>query len=273
MFGGEIISAKVIAYLIKLLVTDEDAQKAVGYIIGGVVVFIILLLSSIHYILTMPFTAMNEYFGADAAVAEAFINESQFDYLAEHSVAFTDFGDYSQYNALNPEMFSRLMNEATKHIGTPYVWGGGSPYTGTLPIPADFYESTSNPRDRYRPWGGFDCSGFICYVYTESGVYNMPRTTAQGIFEQSVPIPREEAKAGDIIYFADTYECPDDVSHLGIYLGDGKMLHCGNPINVADVNSPFWASHFYGFGRVITAPPEVEPIPEDEPDCGGTLPL
>lgn len=106
--------------------------------------------------------------------------------------------------ALSDPSFAALMAEATKYIGWPYVWGGSSPSTS------------------------FDCSGFVCWVYTASGVHNLPRTTAQGIYNQCAIIPSSEAKPGDIIFFTGTYDSAGPVSHVGIYVGDNKMLHCGN---------------------------------------------
>ena len=128
--------------------------------------------------------------------------------------------------ALNDPAFAALMEEATKYIGWPYVWGGSSPSTS------------------------FDCSGFVCWVYTASGVHNLPRTTAQGIYNQCAIIFPSEAKPGDIIFFAGTYDSLGPVSHVGIYVGDGMMLHCGSPIQYANINSSYWQTHFYAFGRL-----------------------
>ena len=128
--------------------------------------------------------------------------------------------------ALSDPSFAALMAEATKYIGYPYVWGGSSPSTS------------------------FDCSGFVCWVYTASGVHNLPRTTAQGIYNQCAIIPSSEAKPGDIIFFTGTYDSPGPVSHVGIYVGDNKMLHCGDPIQYADITSAYWTQHFYAFGRL-----------------------
>lgn len=128
--------------------------------------------------------------------------------------------------ALSDPSFAALMAEATKYIGWPYVWGGSSPSTS------------------------FDCSGFVCWVYTASGVHNLPRTTAQGIYNQCAIIPSSEAKPGDIIFFTGTYDSPGPVSHVGIYVGDNKMLHCGDPIQYADITSSYWTQHFYAFGRL-----------------------
>ncbi|MCI2997180.1 NlpC/P60 family protein [[Clostridium] innocuum] len=128
--------------------------------------------------------------------------------------------------ALDDPAFAALMAEATKYIGWPYVWGGSSPSTS------------------------FDCSGFVCWVYTASGVHNLPRTTAQGIYNQCAIISPSEAKPGDIIFFTGTYDSPGPVSHVGIYVGDEMMLHCGSPIQYANINSSYWQTHFYAFGRL-----------------------
>lgn len=122
--------------------------------------------------------------------------------------------------------FQTLMEEATKYIGWPYVWGGSSPSTS------------------------FDCSGYVCWVYTKSGVYHLPRTTAQGIFDQCAVVSRKQAKPGDLVFFTGTYASASPVSHIGIYVGENQMLHCGNPIGYANLDSPYWSSHFYAIGRL-----------------------
>ncbi len=137
----------------------------------------------------------------------------------------SDFSGISP-EALEDETFRQLMTEATRYIGYPYVWGGSEPSTS------------------------FDCSGYICWVYTQSGVHNLPRTTAQQIYNQCVPIQRSEAKPGDLVFFTKTYKTSDPVTHVGIFVGDGKMLHCGDPIGYADIDSSYWSSHFYNFGRL-----------------------
>lgn len=119
-----------------------------------------------------------------------------------------------------------LMEEAAKYLGYPYVWGGSSPSTS------------------------FDCSGFVCWVYTNSGVHDLPRTTAQGIYDQCTPVSVADAKAGDIIFFTGTYNSSGPVSHVGIYCGNGVMIHCGDPIKYASINTSYWQSHFYSFGRL-----------------------
>ena len=134
-------------------------------------------------------------------------------------------------NAIPPDSYDdatvqALMEEAARYLGYPYVWGGSSPSTS------------------------FDCSGFVCWVFTNSGVHNLPRTTAQGIYDQCTPVSASEAKAGDIIFFTGTYNSAGAVSHVGIYCGNGVMIHCGDPIKYASINTPYWQSHFYSFGRL-----------------------
>lgn len=120
----------------------------------------------------------------------------------------------------------RLFAEAEKYLGYPYVWGGSTPETS------------------------FDCSGFVCWSFTNSGVYNLPRTTAQGIYNQCKKISPSEARAGDLIFFENTYSSYEPVTHIGIYAGNNRMLHCGNPIQYTSTQSAYWKSHFYGFGRL-----------------------
>ena len=134
-------------------------------------------------------------------------------------------------NAIPPDSYDdatvqALMEEAAKYLGYPYVWGGSSPSTS------------------------FDCSGFVCWVFTNSGVHSLPRTTAQGIYDQCTPVSAADAKAGDIIFFTGTYNSGGAVSHVGIYCGNGVMIHCGDPIKYASINTSYWQSHFYAFGRL-----------------------
>ena len=139
-------------------------------------------------------------------------------------------GEYTDYEippeALSDERFAAMIEEAEKYLGYPYVWGGSSPSTS------------------------FDCSGFVCWVINHSGVGSVGRTTAQGIFNYTTPIAPSEAKPGDIIFFTGTYDSGSAVSHVGIYAGNGMMIHCGNPISYASVNTPYWQSHFYAYGRL-----------------------
>ena len=128
--------------------------------------------------------------------------------------------------AYNDETFAKLINEAEKYLGYPYVFGGSSPATS------------------------FDCSGFVCWVYTPSGVHNLPRTTAQGIYNQCKRVSDSEAKPGDLIFFKGTYNAGETVTHIGIYVGNNRMLHCGNPIQYTSIDTNYWRNHFYAYGRL-----------------------
>lgn len=128
--------------------------------------------------------------------------------------------------ALSDPSFKALITEAEKYLGYPYVWGGSSPSTS------------------------FDCSGFVCWVYTASGVHNLPRTTATGIYNQCTVISKSEAKPGDLVFFTKTYDCDGPVSHIGIYVGNGMMIHAGSPIKYASIETSYWQKHFYAFGRL-----------------------
>ena len=118
-----------------------------------------------------------------------------------------------------------LMTEANKYLGIPYTFGGTPP-------------------------SSFDCSAFVCWVFSNSGVHDLPRTTAQGIYDQCTPVSAADAKAGDIIFFTGTYNAGRPVTHVGIYCGNGTMVHCGDPIQYTSINTSYWQSHFYGFGRL-----------------------
>ena len=126
--------------------------------------------------------------------------------------------------ALDDPAFAALMEEATKYIGWPYVWGGSSPSTS------------------------FDCSGFVSYVLTNSGLVNTGRLGAQGLYNVCSPVSSADVKPGDLVFFVGTYDTPG-VSHVGIYVGDNVMLHCGDPIQYTSINTSYWQSHFYAFGR------------------------
>ena len=134
-------------------------------------------------------------------------------------------GDVVPPSSYDDETVQTLINEAEKYLGMPYTFGGTPPRS-------------------------FDCSAFVCWVFTNSGVHNLPRTTAQGIYDQCTPVAVSEAKAGDIIFFTGTYNAGRPVTHVGIYCGDGIMIHCGDPIQYTSINSSYWQSHFYAFGRL-----------------------
>ena len=142
-------------------------------------------------------------------------------------------GEYTDYDipgeALTDEKFRRMITEAEKYLGMPYVWGGSSPSTS------------------------FDCSGFVSWVINHSGNgWNVGRLGARGLKNICDIIPPDQAKPGDLIFFHHTYDAPDpsDATHVGIYVGDGMMIHCGNPISYASTESSYWQSHFLCFGRI-----------------------
>ena len=126
--------------------------------------------------------------------------------------------------ALTDEEFAAIYKEAQKYVGTPYVWGGSTPETG------------------------FDCSGYVCWVYNQSG-YDVGRTTANGLWQKSQHISEAEAKPGDLVFFEGTYDTPGK-SHVGIYLGNGMMVSAGDPIKYADIHSSYWQKYLSGFGRL-----------------------
>ncbi len=149
------------------------------------------------------------------------------DIFGDYSGSLGSYLDYEiPSHHLTDDKFSALITEAEKYLGYPYVWGGSSPSTS------------------------FDCSGFVCWVLKASGVWDIGRTTAQGIFNQCITIPASERKAGDIIFFTGTYNSVGAVSHVGIYVGDGMMIHCGNPISYVSVDSGYWTNYFYAYGRI-----------------------
>lgn len=128
--------------------------------------------------------------------------------------------------AFDDSTVKALFNEAEKHIGKKYVFGANGQ-------------------------NNFDCSSFVCWSFTHSGVKNMPRTTAWGIYKDYCSsVSPSEAKAGDIIFFKNTYNSGSPISHVGIYAGNGMMIHAGNPIRFVSIDTAYWKEHFYAFGRV-----------------------
>ena len=127
---------------------------------------------------------------------------------------------------MEDETFRRLMEEAEKYIGYPYVWGGDSPETS------------------------FDCSGFISYVFAASGVRDVGRLGATSLYGRCTPIAPQEARPGDLIFFEGTISGEEGITHVGLYVGGNHMLHCGSPIGYADLTDSYWQNHFYGYGRL-----------------------
>ena len=157
---------------------------------------------------------------------------------------FADTGDHTGTNLIpgsagGPEIpaypgapmgdgdYAALITEAQKHLGKPYVFGASGP-------------------------NSFDCSGFVSYVLNQSGVASVGRSTAQGLFNMSTPVSRENAQPGDLIFFTGTYSAGTPVTHVGIYIGNGQMIHAGDPVQYANINTSYWTEHFYAFGRIST---------------------
>lgn len=139
-------------------------------------------------------------------------------------------GEYTDYDipgeALTDTRFANMIREAEKYLGYPYVWGGSSPSTS------------------------FDCSGFVSWVINNCGNgWSVGRLTANGLMGVCDIIPRSSAKPGDLIFFQGTYDT-SGASHVGIYVGNGMMIHCGNPISYASIETSYWQQHFYCFGRI-----------------------
>ena len=137
-------------------------------------------------------------------------------------------GSYTDYDippeALDDEVFAAIIKEAEKYLGYPYIWGGSSPSTS------------------------FDCSGFVSWVINHSG-WDVGRLGAQGLCNICTPVSSANVKPGDLVFFIGTYDTPG-VSHVGIYVGNNIMIHCGDPISYANLNSNYWQSHFYRYGRL-----------------------
>ena len=129
-------------------------------------------------------------------------------------------------DVMEDETFRRLIEEAEKYIGYPYVWGGDSPETS------------------------FDCSGFISYVFAASGVRDVGRLGATSLYGRCMPIAPQEARPGDLIFFEGTISGEEGITHVGLYVGGNHMLHCGSPIGYADLTDSYWQNHFYGYGRL-----------------------
>ncbi len=151
-------------------------------------------------------------------------------YLFADDIYSNPSGEYTDYDipgeALTDERFAKMIREAEKYLGYPYVWGGSSPSTS------------------------FDCSGFVSWVINNCGNgWSVGRLTANGLMNNCDIIPKSEAKPGDLIFFQGTYDTAG-ASHVGIYVGEGMMIHCGNPISYASIEVSYWQEHFYCFGRL-----------------------
>ena len=150
--------------------------------------------------------------------------------MFEDDIYATPSGPYADYDipeeALTDEKFANMIHEAEKYLGIPYVWGGSSPSTS------------------------FDCSGFVCWVINNCGNgWNIGRQTTDGLMGYCSQGSTSEAKPGDLVFFQGTYDTAG-ASHVGIYVGDNMMIHCGNPIQYTSIASSYWQEHFLAFGRI-----------------------
>jgi murein DD-endopeptidase MepM/ murein hydrolase activator NlpD len=121
--------------------------------------------------------------------------------------------------------YEALLAEAMSHLGKPYVFGASGP-------------------------SSFDCSGYVSYVLNQAGIKNFRRTNVRGLYAMTTPIAPGNAQPGDLVFFHSTYSTPSPVSHVGIYLGNGQMIHAGKPVNITSINTTYWQNHFFGFGRL-----------------------
>ena len=141
---------------------------------------------------------------------------------------YADYEDPDEYHpvgeALSDQSFAAMIAEGEKYLGRAYVWGGSNPTSG------------------------FDCSGFVSWVVNHCG-WNLGRQTANGLKNKCIVVSPEEARPGDLIFFKGTY-ATNGASHVGIYVGDGMMLHCGNPIQYTSIETNYWQNHFLAYGRL-----------------------
>ena len=213
-FGDEVPSSRAHQQFVDCFVTYEEREDGDTYTVAVPIPDLQTVYTNLGSVLGRAVTAENQ------------TNAQRIYTLARYGQVLPGGNGLLSGEAMGDGSFTALMAEATRYIGWPYVWGGSSPATS------------------------FDCSGYICWVYTQSGTYSLPRTSAQGIFDQCAVVPREEAKPGDLIFFTGTYASGSPVSHVGIYVGGNQMLHCGSPIGYANIDSAYWSSHFYAIGRL-----------------------
>jgi murein DD-endopeptidase MepM/ murein hydrolase activator NlpD len=153
----------------------------------------------------------------------AITNDDGSSYIPPGSPGGVDIPDYPG-EPMGDGSYAALMEEAMKHLGKPYVFGAKGPDT-------------------------FDCSGFVCWSLSKSGVYQIS-TNAQGLYNACTPVSRENAQPGDLIFFTGTYNAGRPVTHVGIYIGNGQMIHAGKPVQYASIDTRYWTEHFYAFGRL-----------------------
>ena len=167
---------------------------------------------------------------AESVAGETVVQEAvQDENMSENREIAHPAQEAEAYKQADPK-FAKLIEAGERYIGYPYVWGGDSPETS------------------------FDCSGFISWIFKESGVRDVGRLGATSLYGVCTPIEPEEARPGDLIFFqgtlGDGVAGNDGITHVALYVGDGYILNCGNPISYADLSRAYWQEHFYGFGRI-----------------------
>ena len=205
-------------------VLTESDQKGLGALISKLINHLLSIVDFVTDLFGGIFTSVPSTISAYNDCNTFWGDQKTYIYTPHQLSGYTGQGGNSYENSNNS--VQALFTEAEKYLGYPYVFGGSSPETS------------------------FDCSGFVCYALNHSGVYSIGRTTAQGLYDACTPVDRLSAKPGDLVFFTGTYDCADTVSHVGIYAGDGKMLHCGDPIQYTSIDTSYWQAHFYAFGRL-----------------------
>lgn len=205
-------------------VLTSDDQKGLGALVSKLISHLLSVVDFVTDLFGGIFTSVPSTISAYNDCNSFWGDQKTYIYTPHQISGYTEQGGASYENSNTA--VQRLFAEAEKYLGYPYVFGGSSPETS------------------------FDCSGFVCYALNHSGVYSIGRTTAQGLYDACTPVDRLNAQPGDLVFFTGTYNCADPVSHVGIYAGDGKMLHCGDPIQYTSIDTAYWQSHFYSFGRL-----------------------
>ncbi len=205
-------------------VLTSDDQKGLGALVSKLISHLLSVVDFVTDLFGSIFTSVPSTISAYNDCNSFWGDQKTYIYTPHQISGYTGQGGASYENSNTA--VQRLFAEAEKYLGYPYVFGGSSPETS------------------------FDCSGFVCYALNHSGVYSIGRTTAQGLYDACTPVDRLNAQPGDLVFFTGTYNCADPVSHVGIYAGDGKMLHCGDPIQYTSIDTAYWQSHFYSFGRL-----------------------
>lgn len=199
-------------------------QKGLGALVSKLINHLLSIVDFVTDLFGGIFTSIPSTISAYNDCNTFWGDQKTYIYTPHQLSGYTGQGGNSYENS--NDSVQKLFAEAEKYLGYPYVFGGSSPETS------------------------FDCSGFVCYSLNHSGVYSIGRTTAQGLYDACTPVDRFDAKPGDLVFFTGTYDCDDTVSHVGIYAGDGKMLHCGDPIQYTSIDTSYWQAHFYAFGRL-----------------------